>query len=162
VIDLGCGTGAAGAAWALATMSTGVNGYDIHPWAVREAAWTYRTLDLDGHARRASIDQVRWPSARSDVVLAFLVNELPVSARESLLPRLLDAVHRGHRVLIVEPIARRVSPWFSRWREVFEAAGGGASDWRFRVALPPLVQRLDRAAGLDHRELTARTLSAGF
>jgi hypothetical protein len=40
--------------------------------------------------------------------------------------------------------------------------GGRAVDWRFRVSLPPIVARLDRAAGLDHRELTAHTLSAGF
>jgi hypothetical protein len=28
--------------------------------------------------------------------------------------------------------------------------------------LPELLGRLDRAAGLDHRELTARTLALGF
>jgi SAM-dependent methyltransferase len=161
VVDLGCGTGAAGAAWALAT-SGRVSGYDVNPWAVQEAAWTYRVLGLDGHARRSPIDHVRWPSQPSDLIVAFLVNELPVPARDSLLPRLLDAVRHGHRVVIVEPIARRLSPWFSTWQAAFEAGGGHAGEWRFRAALPPLVRRLDRAAGLDHRELTARSLAAGF
>jgi hypothetical protein len=162
VIDLGCGTGAAGAAWALTTAAPRVSGYDVHPWAVAEAVWTYRVLGLNGQARRSSIDQVRWSSTPSDVVVAFLVNELPAAAREILLPRLLDGVCRGNRVLIIEPIARRVAPWFSNWQQAFERVGGRATEWRFRVALPPLVQRLDHAAGLDHRELTARTLSAGF
>jgi hypothetical protein len=161
VLDLGCGTGAAGAAWALAT-SGRISGYDVSPWAVQEAGWTYAALGVDGHARRSAIDKVRWPSRSSDVLAAFLVNELPTAARDALLPHLLDAIRHGHRVLVVEPIARRVAPWFSDWQASFATMGGRAADWRFRVTLPPLVARLDRAAGLDHRELTARTLSAGF
>jgi Methyltransferase domain len=161
VVDLGCGTGAAGAAWAIAT-SGSVTGYDLNPWAVQEAAWTYRTLGVDGRARRLAVDMVRWPSEPSDLIAAFLVNELPVAARDTLLTGLLDAASGGHRVLVVEPIARRAAPWFPVWQSAFEAAGGKAADRRFRVDLPPLVQRLDRAAGLDHRELTARTLTAGF
>jgi SAM-dependent methyltransferase len=161
IVDLGCGTGAAGAAWAMATGGR-ISGYDVNPWAVQQAAWTYRVMGLEGHARRSPIDQVRWPSQPSDLIVAFLVNELPVPARDSLLPRLLQAVGHGHRVVIVEPIARRASPWFSAWQAAFEAGGGHAGEWRFRAALPPLVQRLDRAAGLDHRELTARSLAAGF
>jgi SAM-dependent methyltransferase len=161
VVDLGCGTGAAGAAWAIATGGR-VIGYDVNPWAVQEANWTYGALGVDGHARRASIDRVRWPSAPSDLLAAFLVNELTPPARESLLPGLLDQARRGHRVLVAEPIARRVSPWFSEWQGAFAGIGGQAADWRFRVDLPPLIRRLDRAARLDHRELTARTLSVGF
>jgi SAM-dependent methyltransferase len=161
VVDLGCGTGAAGAAWATATSSR-ILGYDLNPWAVQEAAWTYRALGIDGRARRLPIELVRWPSQPSDLLTAFLVNELRVPTRDALLPRLLDAVREGHRLLVVEPIARRGAPWFSTWQTAFEAVGGSAADWRFRVDLPPLVRRLDRAAGLDHRELTARTLTAGF
>lgn len=161
IVDLGCGTGAAGAAWAATTLGR-VTGYDVNPWAVQEAGWTYRVLGVDGQARRASIDRVRWPSQPSDLLAAFLVNELPSAARDALLPKLQDAARRGHRVLVIEPIARRVSPWFAAWQAAFETVGGRAGDWRFRVDLPPLVGRLDRAAGLDHRELTARTLSIGF
>ena len=161
VIDLGCGTGAAGAAWAVTTAGH-ITGYDINPWAVHEAEWTYRVLGIHGGARRTSIERVRWPSSPSDLLAAFVVNELPPATRRTMLPRLVDAAVRGHRILVIEPIARRVSPWFSDWQAAFEPLGGRASDWRFRVELPPLVQRLDRATGLDHRELTARTLSIGF
>jgi predicted RNA methylase len=161
VIDLGCGTGAAGAAWALVSGGR-ILGFDVNPWAVREAAWTYRALGVAGQARHVAVDRVRWPEEPADLIAAFVLNELPVVTRDALLPRLLDAARHRHRVLIVEPIARRVSPWFSTWQSAFEAAGGRAADWRFRVALPALVQRLDKAVGLDHRELTARTLTLGF
>src|SRR5690349_9217150 len=39
VVDLGCGTGAAGAAWALQSGASRVTGFDRHPWAVAEANW---------------------------------------------------------------------------------------------------------------------------
>ena len=39
VVDLGCGTGAAGAAWAL-ERGVSVQGRDTNSWAVRVAAWT--------------------------------------------------------------------------------------------------------------------------
>ena len=38
-----------------------------------------------------------------------------------------------------------------------ERAGGRADEWRVDADLPELVARLDRAAGLDHRELTAKS-----
>jgi len=78
--------------------------------------------------------------------------------RERLLPRLLEAATAGAPVLIVEPVARRSAPWWEAWAAAFAAAGGRADEWRFRVPLPELVARLDRAAGLDHRELTCRSL----
>jgi hypothetical protein len=40
VVDLGCGTGAAGAAWALQAGGARLTGFDRHPWAVAEANWT--------------------------------------------------------------------------------------------------------------------------
>ncbi|HKQ60062.1 MAG TPA: hypothetical protein VJS92_02180, partial [Candidatus Polarisedimenticolaceae bacterium] len=38
------------------------------------------------------------------------------------------------------------------------AAGGRADEWRLPAELPEPLRKLDRAAGLDHRELTARSL----
>ena len=50
--DLGCGTGAAGAAWVCrAGDGSSVTGLDVHPWAVDEARATYRAFGLDGTAR---------------------------------------------------------------------------------------------------------------
>jgi len=61
-------------------------------------------------------------------------------------------------VLIIEPIARRATPWWPHWSARFAASGGRADEWRFPSTLPVRQQSLARAAGLDPRELTARSL----
>ena len=58
-------------------------------------------------------------------------------------------------------LAGFVARWWNAWKQPFSAAGGRADEWRFRVELPPIVAKLDRAAGLDHRELTGRSLYLG-
>jgi SAM-dependent methyltransferase len=158
IADLGCGTGAAGAAWAIALeRRVEVVGVDRHPWAVAEASWTYRTLALNGRAKRGdAADGV--PRTAADIIAAFTVNELRDASRASLLAALTGAASRGSRVLIVEPLAKAGRGWWPEWRAAFAAIGGREDEWRFPSALPPLVQKLDRAAGLDHRELTGRTL----
>jgi hypothetical protein len=159
LLDLGCGTGAAGAAWILECGGATVHGVDRHPWAVAEANWTYRTLSLGGHASQVDVDNAAIRGGPGHAILAaYTVNELPAPARDALLPRLLDAHARGARVLIVEPIARRMSGWWSHWERAFAAAGGRADEWRFGVPLPDRQRQLGRAAGLDPRQLTARSL----
>jgi len=75
------------------------------------------------------------------------------------LPRLLEAHARGSRILIVEPIARRIAAWWGSWERAFTDAGGAANEWRFDpFVLPERQRQLGRAAGLDPRELTARSL----
>jgi hypothetical protein len=59
---------------------------------------------------------------------------------------------------VVEPIARRAVPWWADWQIAIERAGGRADEWRFPADLPPTQRALARAAGLDPRELTARSL----
>jgi hypothetical protein len=159
ILDLGCGTGAAGAAWGLESGRCTIDGVDRHPWAVAEANWTYRTLGLPGHARQADVDRLAVPGGNGQAILAaYTVNELPDATREALLPRLIAAHARGSRILIVEPIARRMAGWWTRWEGAFTAVGGRADEWRFRTPLPERQRQLGRAAGLDPRELTARTL----
>ena len=48
--------------------------------------------------------------------------------------------------------------WWGSWQLAFAAAGGRADEWRFHVELPPIVAKLDKAAGLNHRELKGRSL----
>ncbi|MEO5895816.1 MAG: methyltransferase domain-containing protein [Vicinamibacterales bacterium] len=158
VLDLGCGTGSAGAAWALASGAR-VDGIDRNAWAAAEANWTYRTLGLQGRATTGTIQKAAIrPGDRGAVLAAYAVNELPDADRDSLLPRLLDAHRQGARVLILEPIARRLNKWWGGWNDAFAAAGGREDEWRFRVTLPERQRTLARAAGLDPQELTARTL----
>ena len=159
IVDLGCGTGTSGAAWALeANDRPTLLGYDQNPWVLKEARWTYRALGLKGRARRDDLSRVRLRGRREAVLASFTLNELDASVRTEMLGRLLDAARRGSRVLVVEPISRRVAPWWGEWSRAFETAGGRADDWRFAEELPDHLGRLDRAAGLDHRALTARTL----
>jgi len=159
LIDLGCGTGAAGAAWASALMPRPrIVGIDILPWAVREAAGTYRAFGLAGATRQGDIATMTFPKGRAAILAAFALNELPDAARERVLTRLVERVARGDRVLVVEPLAGGVARWWNRWRDTFEGAGGRADEWRFLLDLPAIVVKLDRAAGLDHREVTGRSL----
>jgi hypothetical protein len=214
VVDLGCGTGAAGAAWAITLAARpGANpaeagshvgreagshvgreagsrvgreagsrvgreagsrvagsprhrvpqvlGIDRHQWAVAEAAWTYRVFGLRGRTVQDDGARAPIPVRRAGLLAAYFVNELNDDGRARLLRRLLDAARRGATVLVVEPIARRSAPWWDGWAETFAEAGGRADEWRLPADLPNLVRRLDRAAGLSHEELTARTLFLG-
>jgi SAM-dependent methyltransferase len=158
VVDLGCGTGAAGAAWALECASPPrILGVDRSPWAASEATWTFRALGLDGRASLGSLERARLERADA-IVAAWSVNELGGASRAALLPRLLAAHQRGSRVLVVEPVAKRAAPWWAELEAAFALAGGASRLWRIPADLPAVVARLDRATGLDHRELTARTL----
>jgi len=179
LLDLGCGTGASGAAWALACeRPPSLVGIDRHPWAVSEARRTcadlrvratFRVDDLnratvdgtrgDNHGRPRAAAPGRQRRCARGVLLAFAANELATPHdRERLLARLLDHVRAGGCVLVVEPLARAVAPWWTGWQRQFEEAGGRADEWRFALPLPAIVSKLDQATGLDHRELTARTL----
>jgi SAM-dependent methyltransferase len=159
IVDLGCGTGAAGAAWALATQSSPlITGLDRHPWAVDEARWTYAQLGLRGRARQGDVTRAPALGRGDAVVVAYVLNELPEAARARLEARLIDTAARGGRVLVVEPISRAIAPWWDEMTARFAGVGGRADEWRLPIDLPPLLQKFDRAAGLNHRELTFRSL----
>jgi hypothetical protein len=160
LVDLGCGTGAAGAAWgsAAAKRPLSVLGIDRHAWPLAEAVDTYRSFALAGRTRRADIARAGWPATDAGFVASFALNELDEAAREAVVGRLLERGRQGAPVLVVEPLAGFVVPWWKQYRERFERAGGRGDEWRFRVELPDIITKLDRAAGLDHRELTGRSL----
>src|SRR5262249_35591886 len=134
---------------------------DRSAWAVEEAAWTYRTFKLRARVRRGGLQPAALPQSPSSFLAAFSVNELEETVRDALLPHLLERAGRGDRVLIVEPLAGFVAPWWKQWQRACLAQRGRADDWRFHLELPPIVAKLDRAAGLDHRELTGRSLCLG-
>jgi protein-L-isoaspartate O-methyltransferase len=159
ILDIGCGTGAAGAAWAMAAGGTPpVAGIDRHPWAVEEARWTYRQLGLAGRARRGDVTRLPALAPGTAAVAAYVLNELPDAARARVEDRLIDAAGRGARILVIEPIARSITPWWDLTASRVAATGGRSDEWRFAIDLPPLVRLLDKAAGLDHRTLKVRSL----
>lgn len=157
ILDLGCGTGAAGAAWALEGGGR-VEGVDVNGWAIDEARHTFRDLGVRGRARKGNLDRVPLPGAGSAIILAYTLNELDDATRDGLRAPLLDAARRGAAVLVIEPIAKRSVPWWGTWAKAFAAQGGSEREWRFRPYLPPTLRELDRSAGLDHSILKGRSL----
>lgn len=163
LLDLGCGTGVAGAAWAQAGARTELTGVDLNAWALSEAAWNWRTLGLRGHiikARMVEKDglprQIR--SAPSSVVLGWSANELDDDDRARLLPLLLERQRRGTSTLVIEPLARTAVPWWNSWEAAIVAAGGRADEWKLERKLPARIAAIDEAAGFRRDVLGARSL----
>jgi hypothetical protein len=158
LVDLGCGTGAGGAAWALEmNPHPRITGLDRNPWAASEARWSYVAFGLDGTGKAIDVNTFKIPAGTA-VLAAFILNELPDESRERWRGLFLSAAQRGSPILIVEPIARRLSPWWDEWAADFLSAGGRNDEWRFPIVLPERLALMDKAAGLDHRELTGRSL----
>jgi hypothetical protein len=161
IADLGCGTGVGGAAWAGACEKPPpIAGIDRNGWAVQEANWTYKTLGLQGHAKTGDVVR-NYPAAAAGtaVLLAYAVNELSAETRASLLERVTASTRAGARLLIVEPIARGVTAWWPEWTAKLAVHGARADEWRFPARLPPLTRQIAKGAGLDPRELLARSIS---
>jgi len=160
VVDLGCGTGVGGAALALSqTPPLRVLGFDTHPWTLDEARFTYKAFGLHSDVRRAHAAKTHFPGDTTAIVAAFVVNELKDHDRATLLANLEHAIKaRKTKVLIVEPISQRISPWWDDWAKHFGQLGGRADTWKARIDTPPMVKRLAKAAGLRPEMLTARSL----
>jgi SAM-dependent methyltransferase len=158
ILDLGCGTGAAGAAWALESEShPRVLGVDRNGWALQECKWNYERLGIRGTTRSADISTLRIPPDTA-VIAALSINELNPESREQTYQEFTRVARKGSSVLIIEPIARRVTSWWEEWADKLKSLGVRNDEWRFRVDLPERLALMDKAAGLDHRELTGRSL----
>jgi hypothetical protein len=171
---LGCGTGVAGAAVATSAPAGAkapalhVLGIDTHPWSLDEARFTYQAFGLRFDVRRGHAARTRLPSDTSFIAAAFVVNELNDVDRASLLREFIrlkadttraDSTRADTtKILVVEPISTRISPWWPEW---VETLGAVAHEWKVRVDVPPIVKRLAKAAGLRPEVLTARSLFVG-
>jgi ubiquinone/menaquinone biosynthesis C-methylase UbiE len=162
LLDCGCGTGAASAAWvATVAKAPHVTAVDRDAWAITEARHTYRAFHIDADLRRVDLARLTIPRSADAIVAGWVMNEIDAALRDTLLARFLEYAAKGCQVLVIEPIATRISPWWPQWADRFTQAGGRADEWKFRVVLPDLIRRLDKAAGLRHDMLSARTLYAG-
>jgi hypothetical protein len=184
VWDLGCGTGAAGAAWGAAFLESDVEaeppavlGLDRSGFALELAESAYEAFGLRGAARRVGLEELslspragrgvkRRPGKGSlpsihpeDVILlAWTLNELDDEVRTRFLSEL--AGEGGRPLLVLEPVARQIAPWWSRWESALgaQAFAFHSFEFRKRLELPEWIASMDKAAGLDHGELTARVL----
>lgn len=158
LLDLGCGTGVSGAAWAGGLdWQPKLLGIDRNSWALQECKWTYQQFRLRGMVKNADLSKVRIP-AQTAVIAAFTLNELDAPTRERFRKDFIRNATSGMPALIIEPIARRANVWWDDWAAEWKRLGGRGDEWRFRVELPERLALMDRAAGLDHRELTGRSL----
>ena len=69
---------------------------------------------------------------------------------------------RGTAILIIEPIGRRLVPWWDDLATRAERAGARSHEWRFDDPLPATLAALDRDAGFEREGLTARTVYWGL
>lgn len=162
VHDLGCGTGVVGAAVArVCDPPVEVLGIDRSGWALREARFTYAGFGVRGRTRRASIPEAL-PTLRPGdaVTLGWMANELEPSARSELLAFLERAAQRGHPLLVLEPLARGIAPWWPAWSAALCPLGVRDLELKEALERPSWIERLDEASGLDHRTLGARVLVA--
>ena len=71
ILDIGCGTGVAGAAWALEMDGRPeLIGVDRHPWALQECKWTYRQLGLSGETKSADLGRLQIPARAAIIIRA--------------------------------------------------------------------------------------------
>jgi len=170
LVDLGCGTGVCSAAWALLHESPPpVIGVDAHPWALEEARWNWRTLGLRGQATRGDLvaaartllKQNDATLARTGVIAGWSVNELPKTDRAQLLEVLDQLCGRGVTLVILEPLARGVTPWWNDWVERLAPRGVVSRDVKTDTDLPAPLDSFSDAAGFRAKSLGARMMASG-
>jgi len=169
LVDLGCGTGVCSAAWAmtLAEPRPSIDGYDLHPWALEEARWNWRTLGLQGRAVRLDavtalerLVKARPSLAGTGIVAGWAVNELEPPARDRMLALVDRAVTTGAVFLMLEPLARGIAPWWEAWERALAPHGVVSGDYKFDIELPPRLAEFSASAGFSNRALGARVLCA--
>jgi precorrin-6B methylase 2 len=161
IVDAGAGTGASGAAVALTLpRAPEILGVERSGWMLAEARRTWDAFGLRARVRRGALPAALPRLRGSDlVVLGWVVNELEAREREQVLKRLLLAVRRGTRALMVEPLAERITPWWRSFARRAAELGLREREIRVEIERPEWIRDLDRAAGLDHRRIGGRVLA---
>lgn len=161
ILDLGCGTGVCGAAWALESRApVHIVGVDRSSFALHEARWTYQALRLKGETSRSiteALESIRRPEG---VVIGWTLNELDDGRRALIADRLVPWISKGSRLLVIEPVSKRVAPWWDEWAGRFQKERCSVLERRLRLDMPPKIALLARSAGLGADAMVVRVLSA--
>ncbi|MCP5056246.1 MAG: methyltransferase domain-containing protein [bacterium] len=162
ILDLGCGSGAAGAAWALQlSPRPRIEGIDALGWALHEARRTYSHFGLRARTRRGELPRALPEAEEGDLLICgWMMNELEADARDALILRLERAIDRGAACLILEPLAGSASPWWDATAARLSTRGVQDGIFKTEIELPESLRALDLAAGLDHRVIGARWMAA--
>jgi hypothetical protein len=159
ILDLGCGTGVCGAAWALeSTGPARVVGADRSSFALHEARWTYQTLRLQAETSRSITETLHSIRRPEGVVIGWTLNELDDERRSLIAERVRPWVLKGSRLLVIEPVSKRVTPWWDEWTARFPKERSSVLEKRLRLDLPPKIALLARSAGLGTEATVVRAL----
>jgi hypothetical protein len=161
ILDLGAGSGAAGAGVACALETPlALLALERSGFAVAEARHTFRAFSLRGEARRAALPRQLAPLRRGDLALAgWFLNELPADAREEMQGSLVAGIAAGAKLLVLEPLAGRIVPWWDALAAALRPLGIASGSVRWHCERPEWIASMDKAAHFDHRELGARVLA---
>ena len=154
IVDLGCGTGAAGVAWASppARRACWVRS---QPWAVDEATLDVSQFHLEGRAVRRELRRPTRPRSRSQSAPPPApASSPPTRSTSSHRAAGRDAAHAARRASRRPRSRHRADcpadvALVERVADAFARTGGRADEWRFQAPLPPTQQQLAKAAGLD-------------
>lgn len=170
LVDLGCGTGVCSAAWALMhnTPPT-ITGVDANAWALEEARWNWRTMGLNGRTVRGDLVTTAKgllhhsdaALGRTGVIAGWAINELDPPARTQMLDVVDQLLDRGITLVILEPLARGVTPWWDEWEARLAPRGVLAGDVKADVNLPGPLDAFSASAGFRKKELGVRIMYGG-
>lgn len=159
ILDLGCGTGVCSAAWALGSADpTSVVAADRSSFALHEARWNYRMLRISAETSRSiteTLDAIRRPDG---IVIGWTLNELDEERRDQIATRVVPWVAKGSRLLVIEPVSKRVTPWWDEWTARFPKDRCSVQEKKLRLNLPPKIALLARSAGLGADAMVVRVL----
>jgi len=159
VVDVGAGTGAVGAALSLVAGDAPVLALDRAGWALSEARRSFALLGVPGRTRAASLPGGLPRLGADDLVTAgWVLNELPAEVRERVVRAFERALAAGARLLVLEPLARAIAPWWTDLAARLAGLGVVATEFKWPIERPAWIEKLDVASGLDHREIGARVL----
>jgi len=167
IVDLGCGTGVGGAAWALAyERPARVVSVDLNTWVLDEARWNFQTLGVRGRTSRgnfvAALEELTSkPETHSGVILGWSLNELADLDRARAIDLIISLAARATSIAVIEPIATRLVPWWPAFAGRVAKAGGRVDEWKFDAPLPSALADLDEAAGFQRESLSARSAVFG-
>lgn len=174
IVDLGCGTGVCGAALAVtAGPAASVTGIDLNHWALDETQRNWRELEVRGRTKRANMvaelttlaqcaSDARRTRRQTALIFGWSLNELDAVNREHALGSIAEMAANGTRVLVIEPVAGRLVPWFTEWSARCQQSGARVNQWRFEEPLPAALAELDREAGFNRDGLTARSVALNW
>ena len=147
------------AALALACGATRMLALDRSAWALGEARRSFAALGVAGRTRRVELPAGVPPARPGDLLCAgWTLNECRPELRARIVAQLTRALDKGARVIVLEPLARGAAPWWDDLAAELAPRGFSSELHKYSIERPDWIERLDRAAGLDHREVGARVL----